>query len=54
MKLQVLIGDKWCFVFCRNGAEIVVTKDSRKALGRDALLYFQENFANHVFRIERG
>jgi len=53
-KLQVLINGQWEYVFCRSETQSspVTTKDRRKALGADALSYFENKFANHTFKVD--
>jgi len=53
-KLQVLINNEWKWVFCRNELkkDPITTENRLKALPGRAILYFQEKFANHQFRIQ--
>ena len=54
--LQVKIHGKWEYVFSRTEgkSDPVTTPNRRKAISGDqqSLKYFQNNFANHEFRIE--
>lgn len=51
-RLQVLIGDKWEYVFCSNDKDGIVTcKSKNNALrGRD-LEYFKAKYANNEFKV---
>lgn len=52
LRLQILINDKWEYVFCHNEVQgIITTKDRRKALKPRDLDYFENNFANDWFRL---
>ena len=52
-RLQVKTGTNWEYVFCRNPlqSDPVITADYKKAIKGHALDYFQQQFADHVFRI---
>ena len=53
--LQVFLNGQWRYVFCRNERQRdpVTTDDKKKALGADAMEYFQGKYGNHEFRLER-
>lgn len=54
-RLQVLVGDEWKYVFCRNELkrDPITTEDKTKAIKGDeqSFGYFDSKFANHQFRI---
>lgn len=54
-RLQVLIGGKWEYVFCRNERNDIpiITKDKLKAIKGDkqSKEYFQNHFGSLQFRI---
>ena len=53
MKLQIRINGNWEYVFCYNGAKIITTKDSNKAIvgSGNSLEVFEKKFSNEVFRV---
>lgn len=54
-RLQVLVGDEWKYVFCRNELkrDPITTEDKTKAIKGDehSMEYFNTKFASHEFRI---
>jgi hypothetical protein len=51
-RLQVLLNNKWEYVFCRNVLyyDPIITRNRAKALSASALPYFQARYASHSFR----
>ncbi len=53
-RLQVLVGDNWEYVFCRNPrlSDPVTTKDPEKAIPahQHSLQYMKHYFGNHHFQ----
>ena len=52
--IQFLATDgKWKYLFCYVSGSLVSCEDRRKALGERDFEFFENNFADHKFRLKR-